>query len=145
MQLNKRCHMKALIVRLMFATCVLGFGVRVEARDFSRHCGGTFGPAPAWAGRQAFAPRPSVCGRRGRPDVDRHGTPRRAVRQRDRGLVPSCRNLRTAGSQNRLLTRAVQKGFLNRDRKGAAHANFRNLVLVGPPIMAAPHGSVTQD
>jgi len=25
--------------------------------------------------------------------------------------------------------RAVQKGFQNRDRKGAAHANYRNLVL----------------
>jgi flagellar biosynthetic protein FliO len=33
----------------------------------------------------------------------------------------------SAGSQNRLLTRAVQKGFLNRDRKGAVCANFSQL------------------
>jgi hypothetical protein len=32
MQLNKRCHMKAIIVQLMFAACVLGFGVRAEAQ-----------------------------------------------------------------------------------------------------------------
>jgi hypothetical protein len=32
MQLNKRCHMKALIVPLTFAACVIGFGVRAEAQ-----------------------------------------------------------------------------------------------------------------
>jgi hypothetical protein len=37
---------------------------------------------------------------------------------------------RILNSQNRLLTRAVQTGLLNRDRKGAAYANFRNLELV---------------
>jgi len=30
--LNKRCHMKALIVVLMFAACLLGFGFRAEAQ-----------------------------------------------------------------------------------------------------------------
>jgi hypothetical protein len=34
-------------------------------------------------------------------------------------------------SQDRLLTRAAQKGLPNRDREGAAYANFRNLVLKG--------------
>jgi hypothetical protein len=29
-------------------------------------------------------------------------------------------------SQCRLVTRAVQKKFMNRDREGAAHTNFRN-------------------
>src|ERR1700729_856547 len=32
MPLNRRCHMKALIVLLTFAACVLGSGVRAEAQ-----------------------------------------------------------------------------------------------------------------
>src|ERR1700683_2919457 len=32
MQLKKRCHMKALIVSLTFAACVVGLGIRAEAQ-----------------------------------------------------------------------------------------------------------------
>jgi hypothetical protein len=41
---------------------------------------------------------------------------------------PFAASPRMIDSQNRLLTRAVQKAFPNRDRKGAAYANSRNLV-----------------
>jgi hypothetical protein len=45
------------------------------------------------------------------------------------GVVPSCGNWGTLDSRCRLLTRAVQKGFPNRDREGAAHANCCNQAL----------------